>query len=97
MTNFDFLNRCVAFHYNHHEDEKYVQGTIPALDFIKRLTRHIPGGLSYKKTAAKMFNPNGFLIHYFISLQALFLSHRSLVHSCQLFVSHENLPAQMQE
>ena len=32
----------VTFHYNRHEDEKYVQETIPAMDFIKRLIRHIP-------------------------------------------------------
>ena len=32
----------VTFHYNRHEDEKYVVETIPAMDFIKRLIRHIP-------------------------------------------------------
>ena len=32
----------VTFHYNRHEDEKYIQETIPAMDFIKRLIRHIP-------------------------------------------------------
>ena len=32
----------VTFHYNHHEDEKYVEETLPAMDFIKRLIRHIP-------------------------------------------------------
>ena len=32
----------VTFHYNRHEDEKYVEETIPAIDFIKRLIRHIP-------------------------------------------------------
>lgn len=32
----------VAFHYNRHEDEKYVEETLPAMDFIKRLLRHIP-------------------------------------------------------
>lgn len=32
----------VTFHYNRHEDEKYVQETIPALDFIQRLIQHIP-------------------------------------------------------
>ena len=34
--------RQVTFHYNRHEDEQYVQETIPAIDFIKRLIRHIP-------------------------------------------------------
>lgn len=28
--------------YNLHEDNKYLQETIPAMDFIKRLIRHIP-------------------------------------------------------
>lgn len=32
----------VTFHYNRHEDNQYVVETIPALDFIKRLIRHIP-------------------------------------------------------
>ena len=27
----------VTFHYNRHEDEKYVEETLPAMDFIKRL------------------------------------------------------------
>ena len=32
----------VTFHYNRHEDEKYIEETLPAKDFIKRLIRHIP-------------------------------------------------------
>lgn len=32
----------VTFHYNRHGDEKYIEETIPAIDFIKRLIRHIP-------------------------------------------------------
>lgn len=32
----------VSFHYNRHEDDKYIVETIPAIDFIKRLIRHIP-------------------------------------------------------
>ena len=32
----------VTFHYNRHEDNKYIVETIPAIDFIKRLIRHIP-------------------------------------------------------
>ncbi len=32
----------VTFHYNRHEDNKYVVETIPAIDFIKCLIRHIP-------------------------------------------------------
>ena len=34
--------RMVTFHYNRHEDDKYVEETIPAIDFIRRLIRHIP-------------------------------------------------------
>ncbi len=32
----------VTFHYNKHEDNSYVQKTIPVLDFIKLLIQHIP-------------------------------------------------------
>lgn len=32
----------VTFHYNRHEDDAYVEETVPAMDFIKRLIRHIP-------------------------------------------------------
>lgn len=32
----------VTFHYNRHEDDVLVHETIPAIDFIKRLIRHIP-------------------------------------------------------
>ena len=32
----------VTFHYNRHEDEKLVTETLPVLDFMARLTRHIP-------------------------------------------------------
>ena len=32
----------VTFHYNRHEGEKYVEETLPAIDFIKRLIKHIP-------------------------------------------------------
>ncbi len=32
----------VTFHYKRHEDDKYVEETIPALEFIERLIRHIP-------------------------------------------------------
>lgn len=33
---------CVTFHYNRHEDNAYVQKTLPALDFIRLLIQHIP-------------------------------------------------------
>lgn len=32
----------VTFHYNRHEDEKRMTETLPVLDFIARLTQHIP-------------------------------------------------------
>ena len=32
----------VTFHYNRHEDEQYIEETIPAMKFIQRLIRHIP-------------------------------------------------------
>ena len=32
----------VTFHYNRHEDEKFIVETIPVMDFIKRLIQHIP-------------------------------------------------------
>lgn len=32
----------VTFHYNRHEDDAYVQKTVPVLDFIQLLIQHIP-------------------------------------------------------
>jgi len=32
----------VTFHYNRHEDDKYVVETIPVMEFISRLIQHIP-------------------------------------------------------
>ena len=32
----------VTFHYNKHEDNSYVEKTLPVLDFIKLLIQHIP-------------------------------------------------------
>jgi len=32
----------VTFHYNRHEDNSFVEKTIPVLDFIKLLIQHIP-------------------------------------------------------
>ena len=42
IDNYDEYAGTVTFHYNRHEDDKYIQETIPAMDFIKRLIRHIP-------------------------------------------------------
>ena len=42
IDNYDEYAGTVTFHYNCHEDDKYIQETIPAMDFIKRLIRHIP-------------------------------------------------------
>ena len=32
----------ITFHYNRHEDDSYVQETLPVLDFIQLLIQHIP-------------------------------------------------------
>ena len=37
-----YTGDLVSFHYNRHEDDQYVQETIPVMDFIKRLIRRIP-------------------------------------------------------
>ena len=39
---YDKVNDTVTFHYNRHEDDKLISETIAAMDFIKRLIRHIP-------------------------------------------------------
>ena len=38
----DYDGENVTFHYNKHEDNSFVQKTIPALDFIQLLIQHIP-------------------------------------------------------
>ena len=35
-------NKMVTFCYNRHEDGKYIEETIPALEFLGRLVIHIP-------------------------------------------------------
>lgn len=40
IDNYD--GNSVTFHYNRHEDNKLVVESIPAIDLIKRLIRHIP-------------------------------------------------------
>ena len=35
-------DNTVTFHYNRHEDDAYVEETLPVMDFIKRLIRHTP-------------------------------------------------------
>ena len=37
-----YNGEMVTFHYNQHEDEQYTEETIPAMEFIQRLIRHIP-------------------------------------------------------
>nr|WP_330412182.1 transposase [Dorea formicigenerans] len=32
----------IAFHYNKHEDDSYVEKTVPVMDFISLLIQHIP-------------------------------------------------------
>ena len=38
----DYDGENVTFHYNRHEDNKYVKETVPVLEFIERLIQHIP-------------------------------------------------------
>jgi hypothetical protein len=56
----------VTFHYNRHEDDQYIEETLPAIEFIQRLIRHIPekhfkmiryGGLyaRHRKIDAKLY------------------------------------------
>ena len=40
IDNYD--GNFVTFHYNRHEDDQYVEETVPVMEFIKRLIRHIP-------------------------------------------------------
>ncbi len=42
IDKYDSENETVTFHYNRHEDEKLVSETIPAMEFVERLIRHIP-------------------------------------------------------
>ena len=42
IDSYDKVADTVTFHYNRHEDDLLVHETIPAMDFIKRLMRHIP-------------------------------------------------------
>ena len=37
-----YVGEMVTFHYNRLEDEQYIEETIPAMEFIQRLIRHIP-------------------------------------------------------
>lgn len=36
------MAKWLTFHYNRHEDEQYIEETVPAMEFIQRLIRHIP-------------------------------------------------------
>ena len=42
IDRYDTSADTVTFHYNRHEDDVYVEKTIPAIDFIKLLMQHIP-------------------------------------------------------
>lgn len=42
IDKYDTENDTVTFHYNRHEDDAYVEETLPSMDFIKRLIQHIP-------------------------------------------------------
>lgn len=42
IDNYDKSTDTVTFHYNRHEDDRLIHETIPTMEFIKRLIRHIP-------------------------------------------------------
>lgn len=42
IDKYNTVDDTVTFHYNRHEDDKYIEETLPAMDFIQRLIRHIP-------------------------------------------------------
>lgn len=42
IDRYDTENDTVTFHYNRHEDDVYVEETIPTMEFIERLIQHIP-------------------------------------------------------
>lgn len=42
IDKYNTVDDTVTFHYNRHEDNKYIEETLPAMDFIQRLIRHIP-------------------------------------------------------
>lgn len=42
IDKYDKENDTVTFHYNKHEDNSYVEKTIPAMDFCSLLMQHIP-------------------------------------------------------
>ena len=42
IDRYDTEADTVTFHYNRHEDDKYIEETIPSMEFINRLTQHIP-------------------------------------------------------
>lgn len=42
IDKYDADNDTVTFHYNKHEDNSYVERTVPALDFCQLLMQHIP-------------------------------------------------------
>ena len=84
----------VTFHYNRHEDDVYVEETIPALDFIRRLIVHIPEknfkmmryyGLYAKhhKQESKLFKRNKNLSGpEYKDFFSLWLKWRALILSC---------------
>ncbi|MDD3186327.1 MAG: transposase [Anaerostipes sp.] len=45
----------VTFHYNRHEDNQYIEETLPILDFIRRIIQHIPEKHFKRKTQSLSF------------------------------------------
>lgn len=56
IDQYDTENDTVTFHYSRHEDDKYVEETLPAMDFINRLVQHIPENIS-NRSAITAFMP----------------------------------------
>lgn len=42
ILKYDEINDTVTYCYNRHEDEKYIEETIPTLEFIERVLQHCP-------------------------------------------------------
>ncbi|MFV0240318.1 MAG: transposase, partial [Lacrimispora sphenoides] len=56
----------VTLHYNKHEDNSYVEKTIPALEFIERLIQHIPDTRNQIKNLVSPFQEKN--INFFFHL-----------------------------
>ncbi|MDB8773761.1 MAG: transposase [Blautia faecis] len=53
--------KYVTFHYNRHEDNKYVEGTIPVIEFIQHLIKHISKNIPKRYVTAIYMQGTGIL------------------------------------